>query len=161
MAYDLKDKLVIAISSRALFNLEEENAIFDKEGLESYYKHQLEHLDNPLAKGSGFRFVQNLLSINKKFDNKLIEVIILSRNNAATGLRIGRSIEHYNLNIERTGWTAGTPVSRYLEAFKVDLFLSAHSQDVEEAVNSGVAAATILPHTPITSEESDMVKDRL
>ena len=158
MAYDLKDKLVIAISSRALFNLEEENAIFDQEGLESYYKHQLENLDNPLAKGSGFRFVQNLLSINTKFDNKLIEVIILSRNNAATGLRIGRSIEHYDLEIERTGWTAGTPVSRYLDAFKVDLFLSAHAPDVEDAVNSGVAAATILPHTPITTEESDMVK---
>jgi len=158
MAYDLHDKLVIAISSRALFDLEEENAIFDKEGLESYYKHQLEHLDNPLTKGSGFRFIQNLLAINKKFDNKLIEVIILSRNNAATGLRIGRSIEHYELDIERTGWTAGTPVARYLEAFKVDLFLSVHAPDVEEAVNSGVAAATILPHTPITSDESDMVK---
>jgi len=158
MAYNLKDKLVIAISSRALFNLEEENAIFDEEGLESYYKHQLENLNNPLKKGSGFRFVQNLLAINKKFDNKLIEVIILSRNNAATGLRIGRSIEHYNLEIERTGWTAGTPVSRYLDAFKVDLFLSAYAPDVEDAVNSGVAAATILPHTPITTEESDMVK---
>ena len=158
MAYDLHDKLVIAISSRALFNLEEENSIFDKEGLESYYKHQLENLDNPLSKGSGFRFIQNLLAINKKFDNKLIEVIILSRNDAATGLRIGRSIEHFNLDIERTGWTAGTPVARYLEAFKVDLFLSVHAPDVEEAVNSGVAAATILPHTPITSEESDMVK---
>jgi len=158
MAYDLQNKLVIAISSRALFNFEEENAIFDEEGLESYYKHQLEHLDNPVAKGSGFRFVQNLLTINNKFDNKLIEVLILSRNNAATGLRIGRSIEHYNLDIERTGWTAGTPVSRYLGAFKVDLFLSVHTQDVEEAVNSGVAAATILPHTPITSEESDIVK---
>ena len=158
MAYDLHDKLVIAISSRALFNLEEENAIFDQEGLESYYKHQLENLDNPLAKGSGFRFVQNLLAINQRFDNKLIEVIILSRNNAATGLRIGRSIEHFNLDIERTGWTAGTPVARYLEAFKVDLFLSVHSQDVEEAVNSGVAAATILPHTPITSQESSLVK---
>ena len=158
MAYDLKDKLVIAISSRALFSLEEENSIFDKEGLEAYYDYQLSRLDDPLSKGSAFRFVQNLLAINKKFDNKLIEVIILSRNNAATGLRIGRSIEHYNLDIERTGWTAGTPVSRYLEAFKVDLFLSVHSPDVEEAVNFGVAAATILPHTPITSTESDMVK---
>jgi len=158
MAYDLQNKLVIAISSRALFDLEEENAIFDKEGLESYYKHQLDNLDNPLAKGSGFRFVQNLLSINQRFDNKLIEVIILSRNNAATGLRIGRSIEHFNLDIERTGWTAGTPVVRYLEAFKVDLFLSVHAADVEEAVNSGVAAATILPHTPITSEENNIVK---
>ena len=158
MAYDLQDKLVIAISSRALFNLEEENTIFDQEGLESYYKHQLKNLDNPLSKGSGFRFVQNLLAINERFDNKLIEVIILSRNNAATGLRIGRSIEHFNLDIERTGWTAGTPVARYLEAFKVDLFLSVHAQDVEEAVNSGVAAATILPHTPITSEEGNIVK---
>ncbi len=158
MSYDLHDKLVIAISSRALFDLEAENKIFDNEGLESYYTHQLEHLDDPLSKGSAFRFVQNLLAINKKFDNKLIEVIILSRNNAATGLRIGRSIEHYELDIERTGWTAGTPVARYLEAFKVDLFLSVYAPDVEEAVNSGVAAATILPHTPIASEESDMVK---
>jgi len=158
MAYNLQDKLVIAISSRALFELEEENAIYDNEGLESYYTHQLENLEKPLQRGSAFRFVQNLLSINKKFDNKLIEVIILSRNNAATGLRIGRSIEHYNLDIERTGWTAGTPVARYLEAFKVDLFLSVHTPDVEEAVNTGVAAATILPHTPITSEESDIVK---
>jgi 5'-nucleotidase len=158
MAYDLKDKLVIAISSRALFSLEEENSIFDKEGVEAYYDYQLSRINDLLSKGSAFKFVQNLLAINKKFDNKLIEVIILSRNNAATGLRIGRSIEHYNLDIERTGWTAGTPVSRYLDAFKVDLFLSVHSPDVEEAVNSGVAAATILPHTPITSEESDIVK---
>jgi len=158
MAYTLQDKLVIAISSRALFDLEEENTIYDNEGLESYYKHQLENLEKPLQRGSAFRFVQNLLAINKKFDNKLIEVIILSRNNAATGLRIGRSIEHYALDIERTGWTAGTPVTRYLEAFKVDLFLSVHAPDVEEAVNSGVAAATILPHTPITAEESDVVK---
>jgi len=158
MAYTLQDKLVIAISSRALFDLEEENAIYDDEGLESYYKHQLENLEKPLERGSAFRFIQNLLNINKKFDNKLIEVIILSRNNAATGLRIGRSIEHYTLDIERTGWTAGTPVARYLEAFKVDLFLSVFAPDVEEAVNYGVAAAAILPHTPITSEESDMVK---
>ena len=158
MSYNLHDKLVIAISSRALFDVEEENTIFDNEGLEAYYKYQLENIANPLNKGSGFRFVQNLLSINKKFDNKLIEVIILSRNNAATGLRIGRSIEHYDLDIERTGWTAGTPVARYLEAFKVDLFLSVHVEDVEEAVNSGVAAATILPHTPITEQESDIVK---
>ncbi|MEY3002273.1 MAG: hypothetical protein RLZZ428_648, partial [Pseudomonadota bacterium] len=119
MAYDLTQKLVIAISSRALFDLEEENALFDKEGLESYYKYQIEHLNDPLERGSGFRFVQNLLAINKKFDNKLIEVIILSRNNAATGLRIGRSLGYYDLDIERTGWTAGRAVSHYLEPFKV------------------------------------------
>ncbi|RUM70499.1 MAG: 5'-nucleotidase [Sulfurovum sp.] len=158
MAYDLQDKLVIAISSRALFDLEEENTIFTQEGLEKYYTYQLEHIDKPLAKGSAFRFIQNLLHINQKFDNKLIEVIILSRNNAATGLRIGRSIEHYHLDIERTGWTAGTPVVRYLEAFKVDLFLSVYAPDVQAAVDSGVAAATILPHTPIVDKEQDIVR---
>ncbi|MBD3790083.1 MAG: 5'-nucleotidase [Campylobacterales bacterium] len=158
MAYDLKDKLVIAISSRALFDLEKENQIFNEKGLEAYYDYQLSHENEPLQVGTAYRFIKNFLSINKQFDDKLIEVIILSRNNAATGLRIGRSIEHYKLDIERTGWTAGTPVARYLEAFKVDLFLSAHSEDVQDAVNSGVAAATILPHTPVNQNDSTMVK---
>lgn len=158
MAYSLDDKLVIAISSRALFDLEKENAIFDEKGLEEYYRYQLEHEDTPLETGTAFRFVKNLLAINKAFDDKLIEVIILSRNNAATGLRIGRSVEHYGLQIERSGWTAGTSVVRYLEAFKVDLFLSAHTEDVQDAINADVAAATILPHKPINAVESDMVR---
>ncbi len=155
MAYDLTDKLVIAISSRALFDLEIENNIFDANGLQAYYDYQLEHEDIPLELGTAYRFVKNFLAINKKFDDKLIEVIILSRNNAATGLRIGRSLEHYGLSIERSGWTAGTPVARYLEAFKVDLFLSANSDDVQEAINAGVAAATILPHSHQNKDGSD------
>ncbi len=158
MAYDLRDKLVIAISSRALFDLEEENAIYDAQGLEAYYRHQLAHVNDPLERGSGFRFIQNLFRINQQFDTPLIEVIILSRNNAATGLRIGRTIEHYGLPIERSGWTAGTPVTRYLNAFKVDLFLSAYTPDVEEAIAEGYAAATILPHTPVSEAESDIVR---
>ena len=158
MSYDLNDKLVIAISSRALFDLEEENALYDREGLEAYYRHQLAHVDEPLQPGSGFRFVRNLLRINARFESPLIEVIILSRNNAATGLRIGRTIEHYDLPIERSGWTAGTPVARYLSAFKVDLFLSAYAPDVEEAIAQGFAAATILPHTPVSDAESEIVK---
>jgi len=158
MAYDLQEKLVIAISSRALFDLEKENQIYDDEGLDAYYKYQLANISKPLAEGSAFRFIKNLLEINRKFDNNLIEVIILSRNNAATGLRIGNSIENYSLPIERTGFTAGTPVSRYLDAFKVDLFLSAHNEDVKDAVKSGIAAATILPHTPIAQAENGVVK---
>lgn len=158
MAYELKDKLVIAISSRALFDLEIENKIFDENGLQAYYDYQLEHQDTPLEIGTAYRFVKNFLSINKKFDDKLIEVIILSRNNAATGLRIGRSLEHYGINIERSGWTAGTPVARYLEAFKVDLFLSANSEDVQEAINAGVAAATILPHAHQNTYDSEIVR---
>ena len=143
MAYDLHDKLVIAISSR--FLIWKRRTIF----LRAIIPISLNIWMILWPKVLLLDLYKICSAINKKFDNKLIEVIILSRNNAATGLRIGRSIEHYELDIERTGWTAGTPVARYLEAFKVDLFLSVYAPDVEEAVNSGVAAATILPHTPV------------
>ena len=145
MSYDLKEKLVIAISSRALFDLERENRLFDKKGLEDYYHYQIENENSILKPGAAFGFVQNILNINSYFDNKLIEVIILSRNNAATGLRIRNSIEHYGLDIERAGWTAGKAINRYLKAFSVDLFLSAHEDDVQKAINEGIAAARILP----------------
>ena len=145
MAYDLQQKLVIAISSRALFDLEEENRLFDKKGLEKYYYHQIAKESKVLKPGSAFGFIHNFLEINRHFDEKLIEVIILSRNNAATGLRIRKSIDHYGLDIDRAGWSAGEPISNYLEAFSVDLFLSAHEEDVQEAINAGIAAARILP----------------
>jgi len=145
MAYDLEEKLVIAISSRALFDLEEENRLFDKKGLEKYYRHQIDKESKILKPGSAFGFINNFLEINRYFDKKLIEVIILSRNNAATGLRIRKSIEHYGLDIERAGWSAGESISKYLNAFSVDLFLSAHEEDVQEAINTGIAAARILP----------------
>ncbi len=145
MAYDLKTKLVIAISSRALFDLEEENRLFDKKGLSSYYKYQIKNEEKILKPGSSFGFIKNLLSINKHFDEKLIEVMIISRNNAATGLRIRKSIEHYALDIDRAGWSAGESISKYLEAFSVDLFLSAHEEDVQDAINSGIAAARVIP----------------
>ncbi len=158
LAYQLDNKLVIAISSRALFDLEIENKIYEDKGLEEYYKHQLNNQDIPLEVGTAYRFIKNFLNINRYFDDKLIEVIILSRNNAATALRIGKSIEHYKLNIERSAWSAGESVVKYLQAFKVDLFLSAHSQDVQEAINAGVAAATILPHKHTSQNETDIVK---
>jgi len=145
MAYDLKNKLVIAISSRALFDLEEENALFEKQGLEKYYRYQIANENRLLKRGAAFGFVKNILRINRHFDDKLVEVIVLSRNNAATGLRIRNSIEKYGLDIERAGWTAGTPISNYLKAFDVDLFLSAHEADVQQAINAGIAAARIIP----------------
>ena len=145
MAYDLKNKLVIAISSRALFDLEEENRLFEKKGLERYYRYQIKNENKILGRGAAFGFVKNLLHINKHFDEKIIEVIVLSRNNAATGLRIRNAIEHYGLDIDRAGWTAGAPISNYLQAFDVDLFLSAHEEDVQEAIDAGIAAARIIP----------------
>ena len=146
MAYNLNNKLVIAISSRALFDLEEENQIFEKNGLDAYYKYQLENEDKSLKKGTGYRLVENILKINSFFssDERQVEVIILSKNNAATSLRITNAINDLKLDIIRSAWTSGTNISNYLKAFKVDLFLSADDNDVLNAIENGVAAAKIL-----------------
>ena len=148
MAYNLNNKLVIAISSRALFDLEEENQIFEKDGLDAYYKYQLENEDKSLKKGTGYRLVENILKINSFFssDERQVEVIILSKNNAATSLRITNAINDLKLDIIRSAWTSGTNISNYLKAFKVDLFLSADDNDVLNAIENGVAAAKILPY---------------
>ena len=147
MAYDLKNKLVVAVSSRALFNLEKENEIFEQEGLKAYYAYQLKNEKSLLQKGTGFRLVENLLKINKHFqkDEKQVEVIILSKNNASISLRITQAINEYDLEIIRSGWTSGRDISEYLQAFDVDLFLSADDKDVVNAIENGVAAARILP----------------
>lgn len=159
MSYDLNKKLVIAISSRALFNLEEENKIFEEKGLDDYYKYQIENEDVILKKGTGFRLVKNLLKINDDFPNdKQVEVIIMSRNNSATSLRITKSIEKYNLDIARSAWSGGNDIAKYLKPFKVDLFLSASEQDVQSAINEGIAAARILPYENDEEEFSNQVK---
>lgn len=159
MGYDLDKKLVIAISSRALFNLEEESKIFEKSGLDEYYKYQIEHEDITLQKGTGFRLVKNLLKINEDFPtDKQVEVIIISRNNAATSLRITKSIDQYKLDIQRSAWSGGNDISKYLKPFKVDLFLSANENDVQDAINMGVASARILPFDNASDVESNQVR---
>jgi len=161
MAYSLEDKLVVAVSSRALFDLEAENEIFEKEGLAAYYKYQLENEDTPLQKGTGFRLIENLLKINNYFpkDERQVEVIVLSKNNAAISLRITKAISTYNLEIIRSGWTSGRDISNYLKAFKVDLFLSASDKDVVNAIQNGVAAAKILPsHADVHNSLGDQVR---
>lgn len=159
MGYDLNKKLVIAISSRALFNLEDENKLFEEKGLDAYYKYQIENEDEILKQGTGFRLVKNLLRINDDFPNeKQVEVIILSRNNSATSLRITKSIEKYKLDIARSAWSGGSDTSKYLKPFKVDLFLSANEKDVQEAINQGIAAARILPYDGKDENNSNQVK---
>ena len=161
MSYNLSNKLVVAISSRALFELESENKIFEEDGLDAYYKYQLDNETTPLEKGTAYRLVENLLKINKHFspEEKQVEVIILSKNNAATSLRITNAITSYNLPIERSGWTSGEDLSKYLKAFKVDLFLSASENDVVNAIASGVAAAKILPSSKdVNNAQNEQVR---
>ncbi|MDE0061365.1 MAG: 5'-nucleotidase [Gammaproteobacteria bacterium] len=137
--------LTVAISSRALFDLHESNRIFEAEGLEAYRRFQIEHEDRALKPGDGFVFVEKLLNINKLLDKHRVEVILLSRNTADTGLRIFNSIAAHGLNITRAAFCGGESPYRYIRAFGCDLFLSTHATDVGHALEHGVAAATLLP----------------
>ncbi|MBQ2953456.1 MAG: 5'-nucleotidase [Clostridia bacterium] len=145
MAYDLTQPLVIAISSRALFDLEEANQVFESCGLEAYRDYQRAHETDVLAPGPAYPLVKAFLNLNgMKEDQRLVEVIVMSRNTADTSLRIFNSIHHYGLDITRAALVGGAEVAPYLKAFRADLFLSAHAPDVKQAVDSGVAAGMIL-----------------
>lgn len=143
MPVDLRDCLVVGISSRALFDLSYENEIYEREGLEAYCAYQLAHENEVLRPGSGFPLVKSLLRLNEIGDARRVEVVILSRNSADTSLRISHSIDHHALDITRAAFSGGDPVTKYLAAFGVDLFLSATEEDVQTAIESNVAAGLI------------------
>jgi 5'-nucleotidase len=146
MSGTLANKLVIAISSRALFDLSESHEVYQNEGLKAYAEYQIAHEDEPLAPGDAFPLVEKLLKINTMLsDAPRVEVILLSRNSADTGLRIFNSIQHYGLNITRAAFCGGQSPYRYVASFGCHLFLSTHPEDVCQALDSGFAAATILP----------------
>lgn len=147
-------KLVVAISSRALFNLDASHAIFEKQGKEAFCRYQVEHENEVLEPGFGFQLVQKFLAINKAFpDSPLVEIILLSQNSADTGLRIFNSIHHYGLAITRAAFTSGASPYGYIPAFKADLFLSANGEDVKKALVAGFAAATIVSGSQACNSE--------
>jgi len=156
---DLSDVLVIGISSRALFDLEDSNDLFVKEGLDAYRAHQLQNEKEVLEKGTAFALVKALLNLNAISGKKLVEVIVMSRNSPDTGLRVFNSIAHYGLAITRAAFSGGTPLSPYLKAFDVDLFLSKSDEDVQAAVDSGVAAAVL--YAPPTGQRVETDKIRI
>ena len=140
-----QSKLIIGISSRALFNLDESHDIYEKEGLDSYRDYQIANEDKTLDPGEAFSLVKKILSINSFYkDKERIEVILLSRNTSDTGLRIRNSIEAHGLNISRAAFCGGESPHRYVKDFGVHLFLSSSFEDVKLAIESNVAAATII-----------------
>lgn len=139
------DKLVIAISSRALFNLDDSHEVYEKQGLAAYSQYQIEHEDDLLKPGDAFALVKKLLNINELLGGEpRVEVILLSRNSADTGLRVFNSIDHYNLKITRAAFCGGESPYKYISAFNCHLFLSTDSDDVRSALENGVAAAALL-----------------
>ena len=169
-------KLVVAISSRALFDFEQENTVFDQaEGPHkdrAYMALQLERLDQPAKPGVAFSLVRKLLAFNQlpqldaeprtaeglpqtqvsKPFTKPVDVVILSRNDPVSGMRVFRSASHYGLAIERGSFTRGQPPWRYLKPLHANLFLSAHLSDVRAALQAGVPAAQVYPQSAHASE---------
>ena len=158
MPYTLDDKLVVAITSRALFDLDEAHRIFERQGLEAYREYQLRYESVPLKPGTGYPLVRALLAINDRLPEPMVEVVLLSRNDAESGLRIINSIQARGLPIVRMAFTDGSDPYRYLESLSCDLFLSAHQADVHAAQKAGFAAALVYPPPNVMEEDVAQVR---
>ena len=151
MAASLDGQLVVAISSRALFDFEEENLVFEQNDDRAYMKLQLERLEEPAKPGVAFSLVKKLLAFNDATTQR-VEVVILSRNDPVSGMRVFRSAQHYGLSIQRGSFTRGQSPWRYLKPLNANLFLSTHLSDVRAALDAGVPAAQAYPHSAHASE---------
>lgn len=151
MAVTLEGQLVVAISSRALFDFEEENQLFEQTDDRAYMKLQLERLEKPAKQGVAFSLVRKLLAFNDAHTQR-VEVVILSRNDPVSGMRVFRSAQHYGLPIQRGSFTRGQSPWRYLKPLNANLFLSTHLADVRAALAAGVPAAQVYPHSAHASE---------
>jgi 5'-nucleotidase len=151
MPASLEGQLVVAISSRALFDFEEENQVFEQGDDRAYMQLQLSRLEAPAKPGVAFSLVRKLLAFNES-NAQRVEVVILSRNDPVSGMRVFRSAQHYGLPIQRGSFTRGQPPWRYLKPLNANLFLSAHLSDVRAALDAGVPAAQVYPNSALASE---------
>jgi 5'-nucleotidase len=153
-AYDLSERLVVGVASSALFDLTESDAYFRAHGEAAYARYQDEHVGDPLQPGAAFPFIQRLLSLNDlRPGDPLVEVIVLSRNDASTGLRLMRSMEHHGLTVTRAVFTQGRSPLEYIAALEMSLFLTQNRGDVLAAVRAGHPAGHVLPSTAAYAED--------
>lgn len=158
MAYPIEKKLVVGISSNALFDLRNEDEIFKKDGLEAYRKYQVENKTVILEKGVGFPFIKRFLNINNIYtDEQPVEVVLLSRNSPETGVRIFNSIREYDLDITRAAFMSGGSAVNYIPAFNISLFLAMHEDDVNEALKAKLPAGRIL-QTDVQDDDSFVLR---
>ena len=155
MPVDFSDILVVGVSSRALFDLEIENQIFVEQGIEGYRKFQLEKEEEPLKPGTAFYLVKSLLELNNQANKRIVEVVVMSRNSPETGVRMLNSIKKHNLDITRVALSGGEPLSPFIEAFDVDLFLSKDEEDVQKVIDSKASAAATIYAPPKEFDPKD------
>jgi 5'-nucleotidase len=153
MAFSLDGKLVVAISSRALFNFEEENQIFEASDDSAYMQLQLERIDQAAKPGVAYPLVKKLLGFNQG-KQQMVEVVILSRNDPVSGLRVFRSAKSVGLAIERGVFTRGRPPYHYLKSLQANLFLSANADDVRATLDAGFPAAMVFPQSKQIAESN-------
>ncbi|CUI49653.1 5'-nucleotidase [Achromobacter ruhlandii] len=156
MPYDLHNRLVIGLASSALFDLTESDDVFRNEGEQSYREYQRKREKEHLQPGVAFPFVRRLLSLNEiSPDDPPVEVILLSRNDPDTGMRVMNSIEHYGLGMTRAIFLQGRNPHAYIPALSISLFLSANEADVKQAVLAGYPAGQVLEskHVELPGEE--------
>ena len=146
MPYSVEGKLVVAISSRALFDFEEENQVFERDGEAAYIALQFARLEVAAREGVAFPLVKKLLAFNTP-NAQRVEVVILSKNDPVSGLRVFRSAHGAGLHLERGVFTRGANPYRYLDALKANLFLSTNENDVRSALNAGFPAARVYPES--------------
>ncbi len=158
MPETLQDKLVVGISSRALFDLTDANEVFEQGGLSAYREYQREHERDLLEPGTAFPLVRGLLAVNARAGERLVEVVILSRNDADTGMRVLRSVEAHGLDITRGVFRGGRDPYPLLHAMSCDVFLSAETSQVLKAREQGVAAAFILPSARFANDDLTEVR---
>jgi 5'-nucleotidase len=157
MAYSTDDKLVIAVASSALFDLASSDAVYREHGVDEYRKYQREHENEVLAPGVAFFLIKRLLSLNgSSADQRIVEVILLTRNDPDTGLRVFKSIENHRLDITRAVFVSGRDPFRYLVAFDAALFLSANEDDVRNAIMQGAPAGRVFPTQFVDDAESEL-----
>lgn len=145
MPYPIEKKLVVGVSTNALFNLEKEDELFRKDGVEKYKIYQEANKDIILEKGLAFPFIRRFLNINNIFsEERPVEVVLLSKNSPETGLRVFKSIKHYGLDISRAAFTSGKSPYEYIPAYNISLFLSTNKNDVDNAIKAHYPAGVIL-----------------
>ncbi|XP_061126935.1 cytosolic 5'-nucleotidase 1A-like [Syngnathus typhle] len=158
-----KNAVTVAVSSRTLFNMMAERLIYETEGVESYVGYQVEHENEPLKPGPAFPFVKALMTVNARLrelypdGEELFDIVLMTNNHAQVGVRLINSINHYDLTIERFCMTGGKSPIGYLKAYMTNLYLSKDAEKVTEAIDEGIAAATMF----MRDTENDLCDNQL
>jgi len=159
LGYQIENKLVVAVASSALFDLTESHAVFRERGEDEYRRYQREHEKEVLRKGVAYPLIKRLLGLNGTDpDDRPVEVVLMSRNDPDTGLRMMNSIEHYGLPISRAVFVTGNDPFLYMNAFNASLFLSGNADDVRHAASLGLPAGCVFPTDFVDDDEDDELR---